>query len=73
MGFTYRTDDYRKVLPGYIIGTVILIAVSIVMLILIPVVGIFVSIFSIAWIVGMWKKAPVKKWKNQEQRLKDEG
>lgn len=71
-GFYYQTDDYRKVLPGYIIGTILMIIISIVLLILVPVFGVFVSIFSIAWIVGMWKKAPVKKWKNQAKKLKDE-
>ena len=49
-----------------------MIIISIVLLILVPVFGVFVSIFSIAWIVGMWKKAPVKKWKNQAKKLKDE-
>ncbi len=72
VGLVYQTDDYRKVLPGYIIGTILLLAVSIVLLILVPVVGVFVSIFSIVWIIGLWKKAPVKKWKNQAQKLKDE-
>ena len=72
VGLVYQTDDYRKVLPGYIIGTVLLLAVSIVLLILVPVVGVFVSIFSIVWIIGLWKKAPVKKCKNQAQKLKDE-
>ena len=71
-GFYYQTDDYRKVLPGYIIGTILMIIISIVLLILVPIFGVFVSIFSIAWIVGMWKKAPVKKWKNQAKKLKDE-
>lgn len=72
VGYTYVTDDYRKVLPAYIIGTILMIIISIVLLILVPVFGVFVSIFSIAWIVGMWKKAPVKKWKNQAKKLKDE-
>ena len=71
-GFYYQTDDYRKVLPGYIIGTILMIIISIVLLILVPIFGVFVSIFSIAWIIGMWKKAPVKKWKNQAKKLKDE-
>lgn len=71
-GFYYQTDDYRKVLPAYIIGTILMIIISIVLLILAPVFGVLVSIFSIAWIVGIWKKAPVKKWKNQAKKLKDE-
>ncbi|MDO4464002.1 MAG: hypothetical protein Q4C57_05580 [Bacillota bacterium] len=72
VGLVYQTDDYRKVLPGYIIGTILLLAASIVLLILVPVIGVFFSIFSIIWIVGLWKKAPIKKWKNQAQKLKDE-
>ena len=72
VGLVYQTDDYRKVLPGYIIGTVLLLAVSIVLLILVPVIGVFFSIFSMIWIVGLWKKAPIKKWKNQAQKQKDE-
>lgn len=72
-GFVYQTDDYRKVLPAYIIGTIVLIAVSIITLILIPIIGIFVSIFSIVWIIGLWAKAPFKKWRNQEKKLKEDG
>ena len=72
VGLVYQTDDYRKVLPGYIIGTVLLLAVSIILLILVPVIGVFFSIFSMIWIVGLWKKAPIKKWKNQAQKQKDE-
>ena len=72
VGLVYQTDDYRKVLPGYIIGTILLLAASIILLILVPVIGVFFSIFSIIWIVGLWKKAPIKKWKNQAQKLKDE-
>lgn len=70
-GFYYQTDDFRKVIPGYIIGTLIMVIISIVTLILIPIIGIFITIFSIAWIIGMWKKAPIRKWKNQAAKLKD--
>ncbi len=71
-GFYYQTDDFRKVLPGYIAGTLIMIIISIVTLILIPFLGIFITIFSIVWIVGMWKKAPIKKWQNQAAKLNGE-
>lgn len=72
VGYTYVTDDFRKVLPGYIIGTILMIVISIVFCIFIPFVGILVSIFSIVWIIGMWKQAPIKKWQNQAKKIKQE-
>ena len=71
-GFTYETDDYRKVIPGYIIGTVFIILFGIILTIFVPSIGVFVDVFGIVWIIGMWKKAPFIKWKNQSERLKEE-
>lgn len=72
VGFYYATDDYRKVITGYIIGTVFAVLFSIVMLIIVPVMGILITIFSLVFIVSLWVKAPYKKWKNQADELKKE-
>lgn len=72
VGFRYQTDDYRKVMPGYIIGTLVLIALCIVVAVISPLMGILFGVFGIVWIVGMWKNAPTKKWKNQSEKLKQD-
>lgn len=73
-GFIYQTDDYRKVLPGYIIATVVVILLCVVMLILVPVMGVLITVFGVVFIIGFWKDAAKSstKWKNQAKRLKDE-
>ncbi len=71
-GFQYITDDYRKVIPGYVFGTILMILVCIIVTINLPVIGIFIDIFSAVWIIGFWKKAPFSKWKNQSKKLKEE-
>ncbi|MGN1147767.1 MAG: hypothetical protein ACI4TB_05050 [Lachnospiraceae bacterium] len=72
VGFYYATDDYRKVITGYVIGTVFAVLFSIIMLIIVPVMGILITIFSLVFIVSLWVKAPYKKWKNQADKLKQE-
>lgn len=71
-GFHYVTDDYRKVIPAYVIGTIFIIAVCIIWTIISPFTGILADIFGAVWIIGIWKKAPFTKWKNQSQNLKEE-
>ena len=71
-GFTYVTDDYRKVIPVYILGTIFVIVLGIVMTVILPLMGIFIDIIGFFWIIGMWKNAPYTKWKNQAKKLKEE-
>lgn len=71
-GFQYITDDYLKVIPGYIFGTILMIIVGIIVTIYFPIIGIFIDIFAVIWIIGMWKNAPFTKWKNQYKKLKEE-
>lgn len=71
VGFQYITDDYRKVIPGYIFGTIFVILVCIIVTIIFPVIGIFIDIFGAIWIIGFWMKAPFTKWKNQSEKLKE--
>ena len=68
----YETDDYRKVIPGYIIATLFVIALCVVMWFVKPIMGGIFTVFGIFWVVGFWAKAPYKKWKNQAQKLKEE-
>lgn len=75
-GATYVTDDYRKVLPGYIIVTILVIVIAVVLL-LIPnlafrMIGVFFAVFGAIFIFGFWKNAPIKKWKAQAKRIKEE-
>ncbi len=60
IGFQYVTDDYRKVLPGYIIATVVIVAFCIIAFLIHPIAGIGVTAFGAVWIVGFWKNAPSK-------------
>lgn len=71
-GFIYITDDYRKVIPVQIISTLVIIALCIGMLFIYLPMGIFFCILGIVWIIGMWKNAPYKKWKNQSKKIKEE-
>lgn len=71
-GFSYVTDDYRKVIPGYIFGTIFIIILGIVTTIILPFMGLFIDVFGIVWIIAMWKNAPFTKWNNQAKKLKEE-
>ncbi len=72
VGFTYVTDDYRIVIPGYIISTIIIIAACIVAFFIHFAAGIIVSLFAVFWIIGFWKNASFRKWKNQKARIQSE-
>lgn len=72
VGYHYITDDYRKVIPGYIIATVLVIAVCVAVTLISVVPGIIFDVFGAIWIIGFWSKAPYKKWRNQAERIKEE-
>lgn len=72
IGTTYVTDDYRKVIPVQIISTIIVIVLCIVVTKLILPVGILFDIMGVAWVIGIWKRAPYKKWKNQANKRKED-
>lgn len=67
----YETDNYKVVLPGYIISTILVIVVCIIMWFVKPIMGGIFTVFSVFWVIGFWKKAPYKKWKNQAKKLKE--
>lgn len=71
-GFVYVTDDYRKVIPRYVLVTILMIAVTIILLIINIIIGIVFGTFAAFFIYGFWKKAPITKWKNQAERIKSE-
>lgn len=71
VGKTYVTDDFRKVIPGYIIATIAVIALCVAVTKIYLPMGIMFDIMGIAWIIGFWKNAPYKKWKNQSEKLKE--
>lgn len=71
IGIQYETDDYRKVLAGYIIASLFFPLISVFLLIIVPVVGIPFAVISVIGIVSMWKNAPYKKWKNQAKKRKE--
>ena len=62
IGVTYVTDDYRKVIPGYICATILIIVITIILLFINIIVGIGFAIFAAFFIYGFWKNAPIKKW-----------
>ena len=68
----YVTDDYRKVIPAYIIVTLFIIVLCVVMLCVKLSIGLIFSVFGVVWIIGLWAKAPHKKWKNQHKKLNEE-
>lgn len=72
VGFHYETDNYRAVIPAYIIGTIIVIIICVVATMVFLPLGIMIDIMGVAWVVGMWKNAPYKKWKNQAQKQKEQ-
>lgn len=72
VGYSYVTDDYRAVIPAYIIGTIIVIIFCVVATMVFLPLGIMIDIMGVAWVVGMWKNAPYKKWKNQAQKRKEQ-
>ncbi len=72
VGFMYTTDDYRKVIPGYIFVTILMITVTIILLFINIIMGIVFGIFAVFFIYGFWKNAPITKWKNQAKRIKSE-
>ncbi len=72
IGFKYLTDDYRKVIPGYVFATILMIAVTIILLFINVIIGIGFGIFSAFFIYGFWKNAPITKWKNQSKQIKSE-
>lgn len=65
------TDDYRVVIPAYIIGTILVIAICIVVTFVWLPLGVIFDIFGIVWLVGIWAKAPFVKWRNQREKLQD--
>lgn len=69
-GFTYTTDDYRIVVPGYIFATIFMIAITIVFFFINIIIGIVFGIFAVLFIYGFWKNAPITKWKNQAKQIK---
>lgn len=72
IGFKYLTDDYRKVIPGYVFATILMIALTIILLFINVIIGIGFGIFSAFFIYGFWKNAPITKWKNQSKQIKSE-
>ncbi|MCM1494672.1 MAG: hypothetical protein NC089_02630 [Bacteroides sp.] len=71
-GGSVTTDDYRVVIPAYIIGTIVIIVLCIVVTFVYLPLGIFFDIVGIVWIIGLWAKAPFTKWKNQKKKLEEE-
>ena len=72
IGFKYVTDDYRKVLPGYVFATILIIAVTIILFFINVITGIVFGVFAAFFIYGFWKSAPITKWKNQSKKIKSE-
>ncbi len=72
VGYHYVTDDYRRVIPAYIIGTIMVIIICVVVTMIFLPMGIMFDIMGAAWVIGMWKNAPYKKWKNQDKKLKEQ-
>lgn len=72
VGVRMTTDDYRMVIPAYIIGTILIIVVCIVVTFVWLPLGVFFDIFGIVWIIGLWAKAPYTKWRNQREKLKEQ-
>lgn len=67
----YETDNYKVVVPGYIISTILVIALCVVMWFVKPIMGGIFTVFGLFWVVGFWKHAPIKKWKNQAKKSKE--
>ncbi len=72
VGTEVHTDDYRAVIPAYIIASLVVIAICVIVTIFAPIVGIIFSVFGLVWLIGFWAKAPFTKWKNQKKTPDEE-